>query len=237
MLRILCERASHLMGVAPSSFLALACTLVVCAAAEAHPDHGPIVVQANGDPLFGGLGFAPAEATVLFNDAVQWTNTSDVAAHDATEEHGLFASHVEPKRIGEVLWLGAGTFKYHCTIHPSMRGSVSAAPYAYIDTRTVKKRKRIKKRGKNVRYKTVKVLVGYVVVTWGVQAPGYSLVYDVQRRRPGGAWETFADGTSTLSAAFKGGATGSKWELRARLRRLAEADKASDWSPLASVTV
>ena len=72
-----------------------------------------------------GMKFQPSPITLARGDTVQWTNR-DAMAHTVTADNGEFDS-------GKTLGKGesfshtfpdAGTFWYHCEIHPSMRGQV-----------------------------------------------------------------------------------------------------------------
>ena len=72
-----------------------------------------------------GIKFNPAEVTVKAGDTVTWTN-KDSVGHDVTGDD--FKSG-DPGGIAgggtfEHTFDEAGTFKYVCTVHPGMEGTV-----------------------------------------------------------------------------------------------------------------
>lgn len=72
-----------------------------------------------------GFAFVPRSVTVQVGDVVSWRNT-DGTAHTATADGGAW----DTKTIAggstslPVLMSAAGTFPYHCAIHPGMTGTV-----------------------------------------------------------------------------------------------------------------
>jgi len=80
------------------------------------------------------------------------------------------------------------------------------------------------------------VVSSTVVAQWASAAPAAGEAFDVQRRRPGGTWEPWLTATTETRGTFAGGAPGTAWEVRARLRRLSDDTQATDWSPTATVT-
>jgi plastocyanin len=70
--------------------------------------------------------YKPAVVTVPVGGTVKWTNRGQ-AQHSATQigggfDTGLFGTGVSRK----VKFARAGTFKYVCSIHPKMKGTVRA---------------------------------------------------------------------------------------------------------------
>jgi plastocyanin len=72
-----------------------------------------------------GFAFVPPELTIVEGDTVVWTNldlvphtaTADDASWDSgTLNHGESWSHT---------FQTAGSWEYHCTIHPEMTGTVT----------------------------------------------------------------------------------------------------------------
>jgi hypothetical protein len=71
-----------------------------------------------------GKAFDPGSITVAANTTVTWTN-KDGVAHTVTSNTGLFDSGtINADGNWSHLFSTAGTFPYHCTIHPSMTGTV-----------------------------------------------------------------------------------------------------------------
>lgn len=81
---------------------------------------------ASGDDAVSIIDFAfePAELTVAMGTTVTWTNDDDVT-HTVTADDGAFDSGNLPS--GETFshtFDEAGTFPYHCEIHPGMTATV-----------------------------------------------------------------------------------------------------------------
>ncbi len=68
-------------------------------------------------------GFSPAGMTVPVNTTVKWTNIDSVT-HTVTSTtvptNGTFDSQVNPGASVCYKFTSAGTFNYHCTVHPTM---------------------------------------------------------------------------------------------------------------------
>ena len=69
--------------------------------------------------------FSPANVSVPAGTTVTWVNEGSVP-HTVTSDDGQFDSGVlMPGDSYTVMFKGQGTITYHCTIHPSMRDSVT----------------------------------------------------------------------------------------------------------------
>ena len=69
--------------------------------------------------------FDPADITVKPGGAVTWTN-NDSVAHTITGNAGEFDSgSVAPGATYSHTFDKAGSFSYHCTVHPSMTAKVT----------------------------------------------------------------------------------------------------------------
>ena len=68
--------------------------------------------------------FFPRELTVAPGASVIWTNR-DVAPHDATDEAGDWTTGMLGQGDSGTLVFGnPGAYRYLCTIHPDMRGTL-----------------------------------------------------------------------------------------------------------------
>lgn len=68
--------------------------------------------------------FFPRELTVTPGAKLTWTNR-DSAPHDATDEAGGWtAGMLRQGESGTLVFDNPGTYKYLCTIHPDMRGTL-----------------------------------------------------------------------------------------------------------------
>jgi plastocyanin len=164
-------------------------------------------VNANGNPVSGGLGYAPAEVSATVGELVRWTNTDNVAPHDAVEASDLWRLPTfGPGEFAERAF-EAGTFEYFCSIHgaQAMNGVVRVPPEVRL----------IEREGAPA-----------LRVTWAPGRPVSGQVFDVQRRK-GGRWRDVADGTTKPAKTF----AGASGRFRARLRSESDASAASNWSP------
>jgi plastocyanin len=74
------------------------------------------------------LAFGPTEVSVHAGERVRWIN-DDPVQHSVTADDGAFDSGlVEPGRVFERVFDRPGTYAYHCTPHPFMRGRVVVLP-------------------------------------------------------------------------------------------------------------
>ena len=70
------------------------------------------------------FAYAPAEATAKVGDVVAWAN-SDAAPHTASLDDGACETgNIPTGGTGALLFTAAGTYPYHCAIHPTMTGTV-----------------------------------------------------------------------------------------------------------------
>ena len=102
----------------------LAMVAIVCAGCQKHgPENGQLVVTIKGDD--GSRSFTPGNVSVPMGTIVTWIN-QDSQGHTVTVP-GVFDSGPIPPNGGRWSWVAsvAGTFTYHCLIHPDMNGSVS----------------------------------------------------------------------------------------------------------------
>ena len=70
------------------------------------------------------FAFTPSTISVTLNSTVVWTN-KDAVAHTVTSDDGLFDSGLmSTDGVYSHQFTTAGTFNYHCTVHPYMLGKV-----------------------------------------------------------------------------------------------------------------
>ncbi len=72
------------------------------------------------------FAFNPGTVTVKVGTKVTWTN-NDSAPHTVTSDSGSplnSKSILSPGQSFSYTFTTAGTFPYHCTIHPTMKGQV-----------------------------------------------------------------------------------------------------------------
>jgi plastocyanin len=78
-----------------------------------------------GDAVsIAGFSFKPASITIPVGTTVTWTNT-DSAGHTVTADDGSFTSAtLATGATFSQSFTAAGTFAYHCSIHPSMTATI-----------------------------------------------------------------------------------------------------------------
>jgi plastocyanin len=73
------------------------------------------------------FAFSPASLAVTAGTTLTWTN-NDSTAHDPTADDGSF--HCQPIAPGQSMsftFSKAGTFAYHCSIHPTMTAKITVS--------------------------------------------------------------------------------------------------------------
>src|SRR5258708_6949903 len=86
-----------------------------------------VVIMVTG--ISGGMSFSPASATMKVGQTVAWKNT-DSATHRMVDNGGAFdsGSLAGGATSAAIKMTAAGTFPYHCSIHPSMTGTLTVNP-------------------------------------------------------------------------------------------------------------
>jgi plastocyanin len=72
------------------------------------------------------FAFSPATLNVKMGQQVTWTNQQDVA-HTVTADGGAFDHSMPSGATFSFAFAKAGTFAYHCMIHPFMKGTIVAS--------------------------------------------------------------------------------------------------------------
>ena len=86
----------------------------------------PVVLAADATIPIADFAYPPT-TNVNVGDSVTWNNTSGVA-HTATADGGAFdTGNIADGASASITFDTAGTFAYHCTIHPAMVGSIVVA--------------------------------------------------------------------------------------------------------------
>lgn len=105
--------AASCNGSGPSAYGASASTAATTTAATA-----------TNAATIKGFSFQPEILKVKVGAKVTWTN-DDTVAHTVTADTTSFASgNLQPGGSFSFTFTRPGTYAYHCSIHPSMHGSV-----------------------------------------------------------------------------------------------------------------
>src|SRR5206468_103866 len=97
--------------------------------AQAYPAYVDIQSQASG--------FQPQVLPINRGITVKWFNYDQSTAHTATQDAPLSRWDSGPIPLNGYYAFpvsAAGTYAYHCTIHPSMTGKVKAKMFVYAGT-------------------------------------------------------------------------------------------------------
>lgn len=73
------------------------------------------------------FAFTPSSVAVNVGGTVTWTNNDGGVSHSATANAGSFDTGVFASGSRTVSLARAGTFGYHCSVHPFMQGTVTVA--------------------------------------------------------------------------------------------------------------
>jgi len=74
------------------------------------------------------LSFDPASVSIKVGETVTWRNV-EAAPHTVASDSGEWETSALIQQNGEFAhtFANAGTFKYKCTVHPTMTGTVTVA--------------------------------------------------------------------------------------------------------------
>jgi len=97
----------------------------VAAPSDAGPSESAADAAGGGSAVsIKNFAFAPASLSVAVGTTVTWTN-GDSTAHTATADDGTFDSkNIAAGATFSQAFETAGTFPYHCSIHPNMTGTI-----------------------------------------------------------------------------------------------------------------
>jgi plastocyanin len=74
------------------------------------------------------FAFSPASITVKAGTTVTWTNNDSVAHTIVGDNGGPSSGSIAQGGTYSYVFNTAGTLAYHCSIHPSMTGTVTVTP-------------------------------------------------------------------------------------------------------------
>jgi predicted lipoprotein with Yx(FWY)xxD motif/plastocyanin len=95
------------------------------ASPEASPASSPAAATSAGTAVtIANFAFDAPSVTIAVGSTVTWTN-NDSVAHTATADDGSFDSgNLDAGKTFSFTFTKAGTFTYHCAIHPNMTGTI-----------------------------------------------------------------------------------------------------------------
>ena len=84
-------------------------------------------VASTGAVTIENMMFTPSQITVAKGGTVTWTNNDSVphtVTDDLSNAGGPASGDIQPGKTYSFTFDKTGSFQYHCTIHPSMRGTI-----------------------------------------------------------------------------------------------------------------
>jgi plastocyanin len=105
----------------------MALTVAACLMGTATASAGPMAPQSTNAKVkvkIVSFAFKPATVNISTGDVVVWKNAAGIS-HTSTSDTGKWDSGIiAPGTTFKKRFKKAGTFAYHCSIHPQMTGSV-----------------------------------------------------------------------------------------------------------------
>jgi plastocyanin len=103
-----------------------------CGSSSTNPPSSPTptpgsmsVSIVSGSSTMTTTAYAPNPVTIATGGSITWTN-NDTTAHTATDNNGGYNSgSIAPGGQFTRTFTTAGTYAYHCTLHPNMVGTVN----------------------------------------------------------------------------------------------------------------
>jgi plastocyanin len=110
--------------------LVLACSLSGCTSPQSPQTAAtltPVQPVGSNDILIKNFAFSPASLTIRTGTTVTWLNQDGAQHQIASDPVTPSAFNSDPLADGtsyQFTFTKPGTYTYHCTIHPSMKGTV-----------------------------------------------------------------------------------------------------------------
>lgn len=116
-------------GPSPTTSTSTPTAVPTIATSTAVPTTAPIATSTTA-PTSGGnnvsiasFAFSPQSLTVTAGTKVTWTN-KDSTTHTVTADGGAFNHMLSPGDTFSFTFTKAGTYQYHCSIHPTMTATI-----------------------------------------------------------------------------------------------------------------
>ena len=83
----------------------------------------PVTIPSGAETL-GNRAFNPDALDVAVGTTVTWTNTDSISHTSTSDGAGWNSGSIAPRGQFSTTFSNAGTFPYHCSIHPGMVGTI-----------------------------------------------------------------------------------------------------------------
>jgi plastocyanin len=94
-------------------------------APAAPPPAAPTTINIQGNN--GAQSFSPNPGTVIQGNMVVWQNMDSQTHHIVLNDGSLDTGDIAPGKSSAALRMAANGARYHCTIHPTMVGSINSS--------------------------------------------------------------------------------------------------------------
>ena len=74
-----------------------------------------------------GFAFGPATIDAKVGDTITWTNQDSVPHTVTLDDKSVDSGNINGNATYQHAFTQAGTFTYHCSIHPAMKGTVTVS--------------------------------------------------------------------------------------------------------------
>src|SRR5262245_15933093 len=88
------------------------------------------IVNSNGQGNMGVLSFSPNPASITRGSLVVWKNNDTTMHHIVLDDSSLDSGDIAAGASSPARTLNVNAATYHCTVHPTMVGSINAATVA-----------------------------------------------------------------------------------------------------------
>ena len=159
------------------------------------------------------FAFSPGSLKISQGGSVSWHNNGP-HTHTSTQNAGLWdtGNIASGTTSAVVKFAAAGSYAYHCSIHPVMTGSVKVPILVSPHSGTASTR--------------------FVITLASAAAAGFT--YDVEKRVGTGSWMLWKSGLTATTVRFRGSA--GTYSFRSREVRTSDGAR-SGWSPAAKITI
>ena len=89
------------------------------------PTVPPRQVTVDVAEINGPYSFYPSPIVVQSDQTVVWRNSDTVTHHVVFDQGSVDTGTLAPGTLSQPMAIGEGTWSYHCSIHPTMVGSVT----------------------------------------------------------------------------------------------------------------
>lgn len=70
------------------------------------------------------MSFSPSSMTIKTGDTVTWTDLDSVSHTSTADDNSFDTGTLSTGQSKTITFSKAGTYTYHCTIHPGMKGTI-----------------------------------------------------------------------------------------------------------------